>query len=145
MTTKEYLLQVNTARRALKSYEEELERLRIQAAGLRAITYDKDPVQTSPDDYMLKAVAKLFDVKAKYADVIEANQSIIYRISKQVNELPNADYSELLRLRYITPYRDGRKLTPFAVIAHRMHRSVDGCWHLHGEALQAFRKRYLRQ
>ncbi len=145
MTTKEYLMQVNKSRNTIKQYEEELERLRIQAAGLRAITYDKTPVQTSPDDYMLKAMGRLMDAEAKYADVIEANQSIIYRITKQVNELPNADYSELLRLRYITPYRDGRKLTPFAVIARRMHRSVDGCWHLHGEALQSFRKQYLRQ
>ena len=59
MTTKEYLLQVQKSRNAIRQYEDEIERLRNQAAGIKAITYDKDRVQTSADDYMLKMITKL--------------------------------------------------------------------------------------
>lgn len=144
MTTKEYLMQVNKSRNTIKQYEEELERLRIQAAGLRAVTYDSDRVQTSPDDHMLNTMAKLIDTEAEYTEIIKSHHELIIRITEQINALPDSNHVEILRQRYLIPYRNGQ-LTPFKVIARRTHRSIDGCWHLHGEALQAFTKRYAWQ
>lgn len=141
MTTKEYLLQVNRSRRALKSYEEEIERLQNEAAGLRAVTYDTDRVQVSPDDNMLKAVARLIDIEAKYVDAITARHDLILKITNQINGMANQDYAEILRLRYLATDRDGKQLE-WKVIARRIHRSLDWTWHMHGLALQAFGKQY---
>ena len=143
MTTKEYLLQVNRSRRALKSYEEEIERLQNEAAGLRAITYDTDRVQVSPDDNMLIAVARLMDIEAKYVDAISVRHDLILKITNQINGMANQDYAEILRLRYLATDREGKLLT-WTAISHRIHRSLDWTWHMHGRALQAFGKQYLQ-
>lgn len=144
MTTKEYLLQVSKSRNAIRQYEDEIERLRNQAAGLKAIAYDKDRVQTSPDDYMLQTITKLLDTEAEYADVLQHHHELIIRITEQVNALPNPNHVEILRLRYLVPFRNGQ-LTPFNVIAKKVHCSTDWCFHLHGEALRAFSAQYAYQ
>lgn len=145
MTTKEYLLQVQKSRNAIRQYEDEIERLRNQAAGIKAITYDKDRVQTSPDDYMLKMITKLIDMEKEYADTLQHHYELIQRITEQVNSLPDINHVEILRQRYLIPYRNGYQPTPFKVIARRIHRSEDYCWHQHGEALRAFQKQYAWQ
>lgn len=144
MTVKEYLSQVHESEKIIKYYEQKIEVLRVQAGGLRAITYDKDRVQVSPTDTLLESVAKLVDLEAEYGEEIIKHHQLILKITRQVNSLDNPDHIELLRLRYLTSFRGGQRM-PFSVVARRMNRSIDRTIHLHGEALNAFRNKYFLQ
>ena len=144
MTVKEYLSQVHESEKIIKYYEQKIEVLRVQAGGLRAITYDKDRVQVSPTNTLMESVAKLVDLEAEYGKEIIKHHQLILKITRQVNALDNPDHVEILRLRYLTPFRGGRFM-PLAVVARKMDRSVDWTWHLHGAALNAFRKKYFLQ
>lgn len=59
MTAKEYLLEIRRAKHAMNSLMFRCEELRNQAAGVGAITYDKDKVQTSPENHMIRIVESL--------------------------------------------------------------------------------------
>ena len=144
MTVKEYLSQVHESEKIIKYYEQKIEVLRVQAGGLRAITYDKDRVQVSPTDTLLESVAKLVDLEAEYGEEIIKHHQLILKITRQVNGLDNPDHVEVIRLRYLTPFRSGR-LMPFSVVARKMSRSIDWALHLHGAALNAFRNKYFLQ
>lgn len=144
MTVKEYLSQVHESEKIIKYYEQKIEVLRVQAGGLRAITYDKDRVQVSPTNTLMESVAKLVDLEAEYGEEIIKHHQLILKITRQVNALDNPDHVEVLRLRYLTPFRGGRCM-PLAVVARKMDRSVDWTWHLHGAALNAFRNKYFLQ
>lgn len=144
MTVKEYLSQVHESEKIIKYYEQKIEVLRVQAGGLRAITYDKDRVQVSPTNTLLESVAKLVDLEAEYGEEIIRHHQLILKITRQVNGLDNPDHVEVIRLRYLTPFRSGR-LMPFSVVARKMSRSIDWTLHLHGAALNAFRNKYFLQ
>ena len=144
MTVKEYLSQVHESEKIIKYYEQKIEVLRVQASGLRAITYDKDRVQVSPSDSLPDTVAKLVDLETEYGEEIIRHHQLILKITRQVNALDNPDHIEILRLRYLTPFRGGHCM-PLAVVARKMGRSVDWTWHLHGAALNAFRNKYFLQ
>ena len=144
MTVKEYLSQVHESEKIIKYYEQKIEVLRVQAGGLRAITYDKDKVQVSPTNTLMESVARLVDLEAEYGEEIIKHHQLILKITRQVNGLDNPDHVEVLRLRYLTPFRGGRVM-PLSVIARKMDRSLDWTWHLHGAALNAFRNKYFLQ
>ena len=142
MTTKEYLLQVHKSENIMRYYEQKAEALRVQASGIRAITYDKDRVQVSPSDVMSATVVKLVELEEKYGEAIAEHHALVLRVSDQVNALPNPDYVQVLTLRYLKPNPDGR-LKPLEQIACEMHLSFYRIAHLHGEALEAFRRKWL--
>lgn len=144
MKTKDYLLQVTKSKRMIKFYEDRLTELRNQAAGIRAITYDGDKVQTTPADTMPDIVARILDAERKYNAAIAAHHEIVQRISAQVEGLDNPVYAQMLTLRYLSVDQRGRPKS-FHEIATAMNRSLDRIIHIHGEALEDFRRRYLKQ
>ena len=115
MTTKEYLLQANKARQELRNFEDRLYELRESASGVKAITYDKDRVQVSPQDVLMESVVKIISMEEEYAERLVACHKVILTITDQVNGLPNADHAEILRLRYLTPNKYGRLMSLNAI------------------------------
>lgn len=60
MTGKEYMSRIKETRRKIRMLKEQIERDTIMAAGVSAIRYDKDRVQTSPSaDRMTDIVIKI--------------------------------------------------------------------------------------
>lgn len=143
MTAKEYLLEIQKMKRTMDSLGEKAEALRAEMEGLKAITYDKDRVQVSPSDRMSELMPRLIDLEEKYGETIYKYHAAILIRTEQIDNIGRADYAEILRLRYVELGKNGRRLT-LEEIAVRTHRSFDRVRHLHGEALAAFGKRYLK-
>lgn len=142
MTAKEYLLQVRRASIAKKHCEERLDELRAQAGGLRAITYDKDKVQVSPSDTLLEAIVRLTEIEVEYGRRIVKYERTKAYISAQIDAMDDPVHTMLLTLRYVKETPRGRMI-PLRTIADIMGYDYERLRHLHGEALEAFRKQYL--
>lgn len=139
MTAKEYLLEIHKSRRILYSLEQRSEELRTQAEGLKAIAYDKDKIQVSPSNTMEEVIIKLVEVEEEYGrQIVRYHTEMQKRIDQIAAMRP--DYAEILRLRYVEG--NGRTLR-LEEIAVRTHMSFDRVRHLHGEALEAFRRKWL--
>ena len=139
MTAKEYLSEIHKLRRLLRSLELKAEELRTQAEGVKAITYDKDKVQTSPSNLMEELVLRLVEVEEEYGrQIVHYHTEMQKRIDQIAAMRP--DYAEILRLRYIEGNGHALRLEEIAL---RMHLSWPRVKHLHGEALEAFRRKWL--
>lgn len=135
MTAKEYLLEIHKSRRILHTLEQRTEELRTQAEGLKAIAYDKDKVQVSPSNTMEEVIIKLVEVEEEYGrQMVKYHEAIMTRV-RQIQEL-SAISAELLTLRYV----DGLSLWK---VSKRMHKEYDWTRHLHGIALEEFKKKWL--
>lgn len=141
MTAKEYLLDIRKKKHAMQSLMYRCAELRDQAAGIGAITYDRDRVQTSPEDRMGKVMAELVDLQDRYGNAIALYHEAVIKRTEQIERLDNPDHVEILRLRYIEDDAQGNQMS-LEEIAYKMHRSFFRTAHLHGEALQAFDRKY---
>ena len=141
MTAKEYLLDIRKKKHAMQSLMYRCAELRDQAAGIGAITYDRDRVQTSPEDRMGKVMAELVDLQDRYGNAIALYHEAVIKRTEQIERLANPDQVEILRLRDIEEDAHGNQMS-LEEIAYKMHRSFFRIAHLHGEALQAFDRKY---
>lgn len=139
MTAKEYLSEIQKMRRLLHSLEIRAEELRTQAEGMKAITYDRDKVQVSPASRMEDLVVRLVEVEEEYGRQIVRYHTEMQKRIKQIAAL-RSDYAEILRLRYVEGNGHPLRLEEIAL---RMHLSWPRVKHLHGEALEAFRRKWL--
>ena len=142
MTAKEYLSKIQTYRRTMQSYTDRIEELYHEAAGLKAIVYDKERVQVSPENRLEKIFTQIDAEAEKYAKARSRYEKEVRKRTEQIAGMDNADYAEILRLRYMELDKHG---TPWTLeeVACIMHLSYWRTAHLHGEALEAFRKKYL--
>ena len=81
----------------LKAKHDELESCLLPAA----IRYDKDKVQTSPDDQMSKIIAEINALEVKMATVQRRKSQQIERIDKAINALASDEERTALTMRYI--------------------------------------------
>lgn len=141
MTAKEYLSKVQTYRRAIESTQLRIEELYAQASGVKAIVYDKDRVQVSPENRFEQFMVQIDAEAAKMARQIKKYQTEVQKRQDQINEIGKPEYAEVLRLRYLESEKDGTQMT-LERISCIMHRSYNNVKHLHGWALQEFQKKY---
>lgn len=142
MTAKEYLSKIQTYRRIMQSYADRIEELYHEASGLKAIVYDKDRVQVSPEQKMEKIFGQIDDIAEDYVKARRRYEVEVRKRTEQIAGMERADYAEILRLRYVELDADGQPKT-LEEIACLMHLSFWRVAHLHGEALEAFRRKYL--
>lgn len=135
MTAKEFLFEIRNKKRLLEATIRKAEELRTLAEGVGAIRYDKDRVQTSPQDHMSEAVTELV-AKEDELDrlIVDYRQTILRRV-RMIEGMHDPRYVQLLTLRYI----DGLR---FEEIAVKMMYSWKHILRLHGEALDAFADQY---
>lgn len=155
MTAKEYLKQIAIWQRKIESIEtrskgritrleQRVEELYAQASGLKAITYDKDRVQVSPENALPQLVIEIDETSRELSNAIieyrlfvqgkiQQYEEKIDAIVDQINSLDDSRYSELLTLRYVKDKR-------FEEIACIMGYTFRHVTRLHGEALRAFQK-----
>lgn len=81
----------------LKAKHDELESCLLPAA----IRYDKDKVQTSPDDQMSKIIAEINDLEVEMAKIQMRKSKQIERIDKAINALASDEERTALTMRYI--------------------------------------------
>lgn len=135
MTAKEYLSKIQTYRRTVQTYADRIEELYHDASGLRAIVYDKDRVQVSPEDRMEKVFIKIEAEAEKYARARIRYERELHKRIDMIGTLDNPQYIKLLTLRYV----DGLR---WEEIACTMSYSFRHVTRLHGQALAAFTARH---
>lgn len=81
----------------LKAKHDELESCLLPAA----IRYDKDKVQSSPDDQMSKIIAEINDLETEMAKIQIKKSKQIERIDKAINSLTSDEERTALTMRYI--------------------------------------------
>lgn len=142
MTAKEYLSKIQNYRRAVEVYSDRIEELYHDASGLKAIVYDKDHVQISPENRLEKIFERI-DIEAeKYAKARAKLEAEVQKRIAQISDMDKPEHERILSLRYIETDDNGEQIT-LEEIAVRMHLSFYRTAHLHGEALEAFRRKYL--
>ena len=140
MTAKQYLEQVGVIRERIMDLNRREEEIRTIAEGLKAIVYDKDHVQVSPQNKMEEVVVELLEVQQKCVINVARLHKEIEAREEQISTLKPA-HAKILRLRYLKYDKHGRPLG-FHAIANRTGYSLDRAKHIHGEALQAFEDKY---
>lgn len=141
MTAKQYLGEVIKLKKKAKSLEQKEEELRAKAEGLRAITYDKDKVQTSAADRMPEVVAEMVEVQAEIGETVAECYRQIKEREERISGLKSIRQIEVLRWRYLED-KDGRQYT-FEEIAEQMHVSDKSVvFRMHKRAIRSFAIRW---
>lgn len=135
MTAKEYLNRIHGYKQNLDKLQESLEFLYAKASGIKAITYDKDRVQVSPENKFESYMVKIDAVAEKYAKMLFIYSETLTEGTERIMNMKNATYSKVLLLRYI----DGLR---WEEIACKMNYSFRHVTRLHGSALAAFGAQY---
>ena len=135
MTAKEYLSKIQGYKQTLQKYVDRIEELYADASGLKAIVYDKDRAQVSPEDRMEKIFIKIEAEAEKYARARIRYERELHKRIDMIGALDNAQYIQILTLRYI----DGKRWEEIACLMNYSFRHVT---RLHGQALAAFTARY---
>jgi len=135
MTAKEYLSRIQRSRYMMEKHAERIEELYHVATGLKAIVYDADRVQTSPENQMENVFAMIDAEAHKYAKARIRYEKEVRKRMDQIGKLDNVLYIKVLTLRYI----DGLR---WEEIACQIGYSFRHVTRIHGEALAAFTAMY---
>ena len=126
-----YLKLIRDNGRALKSQRDELDALRYKASGAGAIRYDKDHVQTSPQDFLSMAMDDIIKIEKE----IEARESRLENLKGEayatVRMIKNADHRIVLEWYYL----NGLSMVD---TANKMSISERTAYYLREDALESF-------
>lgn len=97
------------------------------------IRYDKDKVQTSPDDTMSKVIAKALDMQKELELSISTLQQRQIEAEQAIQKLSDSDEREVMRYYYMDT-ENGKPLT-WEQVAIRMNYYKRHVLRIHGKAL----------
>lgn len=102
MTAEQYLEQIEAIDMQINQDIRRLEQMHSAAAGTKAIRYDTDPVQTSPDgDRLLLDVAKYIELEKRINAEIDRFIDVKDLIIRQIRGLHTVKNVQFLYLRYV--------------------------------------------
>lgn len=128
-----YLRKIRDNDRALKSKRDELDALRYKASGSGAIRYDKDHVQTSPQDFLSMAMDDIIKIEKQIEEkeaMLEEMKGKAYMI---VRLIPQTDHRTIIEWYYLNG------LSMIAT-ADKMSIAERTAYYLRDDALDSFGK-----
>lgn len=128
-----YLTSIRDIEKRLHNKRLELEALRYKASGAGAIRYDKDRVQTTPDDYLAQAMADIIEIEKqieKEENNIEKKKGKAYGV---VRKMETAEQRVLIEWYYL----NGLSMQETAI---RMSIAERTTYYLRDDALEEFGK-----
>lgn len=132
MTAKEYLNQARSLDMLINAKQEELYRLKLNAASITSPTIS-DKVQSGKQNNSMRLVDKIVDLQNEINSEIDKLVDIKAEIRERIRCVYNRKFIALLTDKYINGYT-------LEQIAEKMGVSYETIRGWHGEALQAFRK-----
>ena len=126
-----YLTDIRFVEKDLINKKLELEALRYKASGAGAIRYDKDHVQTSPQDYMTMAIADVIEIEKQIREAeeaIEGQKGEAYAIVRMMDQ---ADRRAIIEWFYLNGL-------PMIETAARLNMSERNAYYLKDDALEEF-------
>ena len=132
MTAKEYLSQAAVLKRRIKQLEDRIEEIRTEASSPKAIRYDKDMIQSSPNsDALANYVIRLDKEESKLLKYKEDYLDKYHEIRDRIVKVMPGIYADILFMRYL-------EQKTLVVIADELNYSYIHVCRLHGLALLAF-------
>lgn len=131
MRAERYLRSIKDAERNIDIRKSEIEFLRYKASGSAAITYDKDHVQTSPQDFMSLTIADVVDREKELEEGLarhEETKANAYRIIRQMEDVSHRTVLEWFYLEN----------TSMLAIASKLNMSERATYYLRDDALEVF-------
>ena len=139
MNAKEYLSRVSRKRAQMLATKDELDMIRSTMQSVGSMRYDKIRIQTTPDpDPLATYMARIIEKEEKLAKIIDEYMDMVIIVREQLAGLLPGLYSDVLYMRYV----EGKSLNK---ISKELNYSYEYVRKLHGRALKAFTKKYLRQ
>lgn len=136
MTTKDYLNQIREMDMLINNKIAEVTRLKEIAYSVKAVRYDKEYVQATPNiDKIGTAIAKIDEVNRTIDKMIDAYVDKKDEIVKQIDEMQKDVYYDVLYKRYVL-------FKPNYVIAEEIHYSERHVSRLHDTALDMFEEMF---
>lgn len=135
MTPKEYLSQIVFLDQRIDNNLEAIERLKAKTQSVTMHVSDTKVQGTNQVHDFTDTVAKILDLEGKVTCQIDSLVDLKSKITREINGLDNKAYAVLLFKRYVL----GRSL---AIIAKEMAYSYTWLRHMHGVALEEFKKTY---
>ena len=126
-----YLKIIRDDDRELKLKRDELDALRYKASGAGAIRYDKDHVQTSPQDYLSMAMDDIIKIEKQIEEretIIEEKKGKAYAIVRKIQQ---AEQRTVLEWYYL----NGLSMIE---TANKMHMAERTAYYLREDALGSF-------
>ena len=135
MRAKEYLSQLGKLRWTIDCRKKQLEELRNDITFIKGLSYGDIKVQSSPSgtNAAQSQMERIVDLEAQLQRDIVRYHSLRYKITRQIEQLSDLRYREILIMRYV----DGMGLQD---IADEMGYSYDWVRHQHGYALIQFKE-----
>ena len=131
MKAEKYLKKIQDVERVLNNKRDELEALRYKASGAGAIRYDKDRVQTSPQDYLAMAMNDIIEIEKQ----IEEDETSIEQLKGEayaiVRVMEHPEHRALIEWFYL----NGISMPE---TAQRMNMSERSAYYLKDDALEYF-------
>lgn len=127
----DYLTQIRVVEKAIKNKRDELEALRYKASGAGAITYDKDRVQTSPQDYLTMAIADIVEIEKQIIEDEASIEDMKGQAYSVVRQMEHPEYRILIEWFYL----NGLSMIE---TAERMSMSERSAYYLKDDALEEF-------
>ena len=129
--TKNDLEKIRVAEKDINSKKQELEALRYKASGAGAIRYDKDRVQTSPQDYMSMIIADAIELERQ----IDEEEAAVERIRGEayaiIRRMDKPEHRAIIEWYYMNG------LSMIAA-ADRMKLSERAAYYLKEDAIENF-------
>lgn len=127
----QYLVHIRNTEIDIHNKELELEALRWKASGVGAINYDKDHVQTNPQNYMEMAIADCIQLEQEIEEdktSIEEVKGTAYTI---VRRMAKPEQRAVIEWFYLNCFS-------MADVANKIHMSERNAYYLKDDALESF-------
>lgn len=135
MTAREYLQQLQDIDVSISQDVSRLEVMQINATGQGAIRYDRDRVQTSPQDRLCNDVCDIVSFNERINNRIDRFVDAKEKVIEQIRGLHNAAFNQVL----FSVYVEYKTLKQTACEMGKCYAYVRD---KHKEALEAFEKTY---
>lgn len=129
--TKNDLEKIRDAEKIINAKKQELDALRYRASGAGAIRYDKDRVQTSPQDYIAMAMDDIIKIEGQIEEERKATEKMRADAYKIVRKMENVDQRTVLEWFYL----NGLSMANTAL---QMNMSERSAYYLKEEAVEVF-------
>ena len=133
MTAKAYLRSIKYLDAAINAKQRELDRLRHDAENIKAISYDKDKVQSSAPSDCTKIIDRIIDLSNEINSEIDKLVALKAEARERISRVYSDKFISLLTDLYINGVTLEQE-------AEKMDSSYSTICRWHGQALRIFRK-----
>ena len=136
MTVKDYLRQIEKLRRLINNKLKEIGQLRDLISSIRAVSTDKENVQSSgPMDKLGESVAKIIDAENDTSALIDVYLDKRKTIISQIDEIEDANEYEVIHRRFV-------QSETFEAIAEEMSVSIRQILRIYDESMKKFAEKH---